>query len=183
MAPPTKTLAAPGKPSPPHQVCAVSPGSLHCVHCKKTGRFCSQIHREKSIFECTIGAWRFVDCVVFPSNEYNEGHLCYGNDYFLCEYQWLCTLQKDWSLLFPKSPRKVLFRMRVARFVGCVIFPSNEYNDGHPCLWQWLLVVLVPMSFLQMSTTHLMTLVAYNFPFSSILMFIRQVVLQPVAKW
>jgi hypothetical protein len=30
-----------------------------------------------------------------------------------------------------------------------VIFPSNEYNDGHPCLRQWLLVVLVPMSFLQ----------------------------------
>jgi hypothetical protein len=27
MAPPTKTLAAPGKPSPPHQVGAVSPGS------------------------------------------------------------------------------------------------------------------------------------------------------------
>jgi hypothetical protein len=101
-------------------------------------------------------------------------------------------------------------RMRAAHFVGCVIFPSNEYNDGHPCLWQWLLVVLVQMSFSQeivrlylwrwfmrassclsdyclvfvlMSTTHLMTLVAYNFPFSSILMFIRQVVLQPVAKW
>jgi hypothetical protein len=41
MAPPTKTLAAPGNPSPPHQVCAVSLGSLHCVHCKKTGCFCS----------------------------------------------------------------------------------------------------------------------------------------------
>jgi hypothetical protein len=37
--------------------------------------------------------------------------------------------------------------------------------------------------FVLMSTTHLMTLIAYNFPFSSILMFIRQVVLQPVAKW
>jgi hypothetical protein len=60
MAPPTKTLAAPGKPSPPHQVGPVSLGSLHCVHCKKTGRFCSQIHQEKSIFECTIGARRFV---------------------------------------------------------------------------------------------------------------------------
>jgi hypothetical protein len=43
---------------------------------QKTGRFCSQICREKSIFECTIGAWRFVGCVVFPSNEYNNGHLC-----------------------------------------------------------------------------------------------------------
>jgi hypothetical protein len=36
--------------------------------------------------------------------------------------------------------------------------------------------------FVLTSTTHLMTLIAYNFPFSSILMFIRQVVLQPVAK-
>jgi hypothetical protein len=31
MAPLTKTLAAPGKPSPPHQVGLVSLGSLHCV--------------------------------------------------------------------------------------------------------------------------------------------------------
>jgi hypothetical protein len=30
---------------------------------------------------------------------------------------------------------------------------------------------------------HLMTLIAYNFPFSSILIFIRQVLLQLVAKW
>jgi hypothetical protein len=36
--------------------------------------------------------------------------------------------------------------------------------------------------FVLTSTTHLMTLIAYNFPFSSFLMFIRQVVLQPVAK-
>jgi hypothetical protein len=59
-----------------------------CVHCKKTDHRCFQSHQEKSIFECTIGAWRFV---------------------------------------------------------GCVVFPSNEYNNGHPCLWQGLLVVLVPM--------------------------------------
>jgi hypothetical protein len=31
------------------------------------------------------------------------------------------------------------------RFVGCVIFPSNKYNNGHPCLWQGLLIVLVPI--------------------------------------
>jgi hypothetical protein len=61
-----------------------------CVHCKKSDPSCSQIHREKSIFECTIGA---------------------------------------------------------RHFVGCVVFPSNEYNNGHPCLWQGLLIVLVPMSF------------------------------------
>jgi hypothetical protein len=46
-----------------------------CVHCKKTGHFCSQIRREKSIFESMIGARHFVGCV-FPSNEYNNGHPC-----------------------------------------------------------------------------------------------------------
>jgi hypothetical protein len=30
-------------------------------------------------------------------------------------------------------------------FFGCVVFPSNEYNDGHPYLRQGLLVVLLPM--------------------------------------
>jgi hypothetical protein len=59
--------------------------SLHCVCGKKTGQICSKLHREKPIFECMIGARRFV------------------------------------------------------------IFPSNEYNNGHPYLWQGLLVVLVPM--------------------------------------
>jgi hypothetical protein len=33
----------------------------------------------------------------------------------------------------------------VWHFVGCVVFPSNEYNNGHPCLRQGLLIVLVPM--------------------------------------
>jgi hypothetical protein len=33
----------------------------------------------------------------------------------------------------------------VARFFCCVVFPTNEYNEGHPYLWQWLLLVLVPM--------------------------------------
>jgi hypothetical protein len=45
-----------------------------CVYGKKTGHFCSQFRQEKSIFECTIGARRFVSCVVFPSNEFNNGH-------------------------------------------------------------------------------------------------------------
>jgi hypothetical protein len=31
------------------------------------------------------------------------------------------------------------------RFFGCVVFPSNEYNDGHQCLRQGLFLVLVPM--------------------------------------
>jgi hypothetical protein len=31
-------------------------------------------------------------------------------------------------------------------FFGCVGFPLNEYNDGHPYLWQGLLVVLVAMT-------------------------------------
>jgi hypothetical protein len=33
----------------------------------------------------------------------------YGKDCFLFLYQWLCTLQKDWSFLFPNLPRKVHF--------------------------------------------------------------------------
>ena len=74
MIPPSKTRPSPGKPSPSRQVCAVSFESLHCVHGKKTGRFCSQFRREKSIFACMIGARRFFGCVVFPSNEYNDGH-------------------------------------------------------------------------------------------------------------
>jgi hypothetical protein len=55
----------------PSGMCIVALESLHCVYGKKTGRFCSKLHREKPIFECTIGAQRFV---VFPSNEYNDGH-------------------------------------------------------------------------------------------------------------
>jgi hypothetical protein len=31
--------------------------------------------------------------------------------------------------------------------LSAVIFPSNEYNNGHPCLWQGLLVVIIPVSF------------------------------------
>ena len=59
MIPPSKTRPSPGKPSPSRQVCAVSFESLHCVHGKKTGHFCSQFCREKSIFACMIGARRF----------------------------------------------------------------------------------------------------------------------------
>jgi hypothetical protein len=68
----------------PSGMCIVALESLNCVYGKKTGHFCSKLRREKPIFECTIGARRFV------------------------------------------------------------VFPSNEYNNGHPYLWQGLLVVLVP---------------------------------------
>jgi hypothetical protein len=52
--------------------------------------------------------------------------------------------QKDWSDLLQIAPRKAHFECMIGagRFV---IFPSNEYNNGHPYLWQGLLVVLVPM--------------------------------------
>jgi hypothetical protein len=30
-------------------------------------------------------------------------------------------------------------------FASCVILPSNEYNNSHPCIQQGLLLVLVPM--------------------------------------
>jgi hypothetical protein len=41
-----------------------------------------------------------------------------------------------------KSP---FLNARLAGKRRFVVFPSNEYNDGHPYLWQGLLVVLVPM--------------------------------------
>jgi hypothetical protein len=56
----------------------------------------------------------------------------------------LCTWQKDWSFLLPILPRKVHFCMNdwhTALFWLC-FFPSNEYNDGHQCLWQGLFLVL-----------------------------------------
>jgi hypothetical protein len=109
IATPTKTLAAPGKPSPPHQVCAVFPGSLHCVHCKKTGRFCSQIRREKSIFECTIGVWRFVDCVIFPSNEYKEGHPCLWQGLLLVLVPMIVYIAKRLIVVVPKVAEKSPF--------------------------------------------------------------------------
>jgi hypothetical protein len=116
MATPTKTLAAPGKPSPPHQVCAVSPGSLHCVHCKKTGHFCSQIRREKSIFECTIGAWRFVSCVVFPSNEYNNGHPCLRQGLLVVLVPMIVYTAKRVIVFVPKFAKKSPFlNAQVAR--------------------------------------------------------------------
>jgi hypothetical protein len=55
----------------PSGMCIVALESLHCVYGKKTGRFCSKLRQEKPIFECMIGERRFV---VFPSNEYNDGH-------------------------------------------------------------------------------------------------------------
>jgi hypothetical protein len=55
----------------PSGMCIVALEALHCVCGKKTGRFFLQLHREKPIFECMIGARPFV---VFPSNEYNNVH-------------------------------------------------------------------------------------------------------------
>jgi hypothetical protein len=55
----------------PSGMCIVALESLHCVYGKKTGPFCSKLHRQKSIFECMIGMQCFV---VFPSNKYNDGH-------------------------------------------------------------------------------------------------------------
>jgi hypothetical protein len=110
MATPTKTLAAPGKPFPPHQVCAVSLGSLHCVYCKKTGRFCSQFHREKSIFEFTIGKRRrFVGCVVFPSNEYNDGNQCLRQGLFLVLVPMIVYIAKRLVIFVSKFAKKSPF--------------------------------------------------------------------------
>jgi hypothetical protein len=109
MATPTKTLAAPGKPSPPHQLCAVSLGSFHCVHCKKTGHCCSQICQEKSIFECTIGAWRFVGCVIFPLNEYNNGHPCLQQGLLVVLVPMIVYTAKRVIIFVPKFAEKSPF--------------------------------------------------------------------------
>ena len=121
MAPPTKTLAAPGKPSPPHQVCAVSLGSLHCVHCKKTGCFCSQNRREKSIFECTIGAARFFCCVVFPTNECNDGHPYLRQWLLLVLVPMIVYIAKRLIILVPKSAEKSPF-LNVRGAISAVSF-------------------------------------------------------------
>jgi hypothetical protein len=97
MAPPSNTPTALGKPSPANQICVVSLEPLHCAYCKKTGHFCSKFHREKSIFECMIGARRFVCFVICLSNECNNGHLslrqvtacCFSTNEFLLEIVWL----------------------------------------------------------------------------------------------
>jgi hypothetical protein len=44
-----------------------------------------------------------------------------------------------------KSPFLKPCMIGARRFFGCVVFPSNEYNDGHLYLRQGLLVVLVSM--------------------------------------
>ena len=74
MITPSKTPPSPGKPSPSRQVCVVSLESLHCAYCKKTGHFCSNFCREKSIFECMIGGAALCP-VLRLSNESNDGHL------------------------------------------------------------------------------------------------------------
>jgi hypothetical protein len=52
-------------------------------------------------------------------------------------------------IFVPKFTEKSPFlNAQLARgTLSAVVFPSNEYNNGHPFLWQGLLVVLVPMSF------------------------------------
>jgi hypothetical protein len=55
----------------------------------------------------------------------------YGNNCFLC-----CVHCKKTDCCCSQSCREKSFLECAACFVGCVVFPSNEYNDGHPCLWQ-----------------------------------------------
>ena len=63
-----------------------------CVHCKKTGHFCSQICQEKSIFESMIGARRFVGCRFpfkwvhwWPSMPMARIACCFSTNEFLLE--------------------------------------------------------------------------------------------------
>jgi hypothetical protein len=46
----------------------------------------------------------------------------------------------------PKITEKSPFlNAQLVQHFFCVIFPTNKYNNGHPYLRQWLLLVLVPM--------------------------------------
>jgi hypothetical protein len=67
-----------------------------CVHCKKTGHFCSQICQEKSIFESMIGSRHFVSCCFpfkrvqqWPSMPMARIACCYNTNEFLLEIVWL----------------------------------------------------------------------------------------------
>jgi hypothetical protein len=108
----------------------------------------------------------------------------------------LCTFQKTGRFCSKFCREKFICEcmIGVRCFVCFVVCPSNEYNDGHLSLRQGLLVVLVPMSncclvFVLTSTINNTSHVScwlQHFLFychsSSILMFIRWVLLQPAAK-
>jgi hypothetical protein len=64
---------------------------------------------EKSIFECTIGVWHFVECVVFPSNEYNEGHPCLRQWLLLVLVQMIVYIAKRLIVVVPKVTKKSPF--------------------------------------------------------------------------
>jgi hypothetical protein len=73
-----------------------------------TGCFCSQNCREKSIFECTIGA-AFFFCVVFPTNKYNDGHPYLRQWLLLVLVPMIVYIAKRLIILVPKSAEKSPF--------------------------------------------------------------------------
>jgi hypothetical protein len=80
--------------------------------------------------------------LLFPSNEYNNGHPCLRQGLLLVLVPMILYIAKRLIIL-----EKSIFEPMICTrpFVGCVIFPLNEYNDGYPCIWQGLLLELVPM--------------------------------------
>jgi hypothetical protein len=84
MATPSKTLVAPGKPSPPHQVCEVSPGSLHYVHCKKTGRFAPKFAEKSPILNARLARGVLLTLSFFLQTSTTRAIRAYGNDCLLC---------------------------------------------------------------------------------------------------
>jgi hypothetical protein len=69
------------------------------------------------------------------------------------------------------APRKAHFWMHDCCMALCC-FPLNEYNNGHPYLWQWLLVVLVPMIVYSAKRLFLVQIFGKNSPFSHIMMIV-----------
>jgi hypothetical protein len=65
-----------------------------------------------------IGAWHFVDCVVFPSNQYNKGHPCLRQQFLLVLVPMIVYIAKRLIIVVPKVTEKSPFlNARLARDV------------------------------------------------------------------
>jgi hypothetical protein len=106
---------------------------------------------EKSPFLNARLARGVLSAVVFPSNEYNNGHPCLRQGLLIVLEPMIVYIAKRVIIFIPKFTKKSPFLnaqlVRGTLSLSGVVFPSNEYSNGHPCLRQGLLVVLVPMSF------------------------------------
>jgi hypothetical protein len=93
-------------------------------------------------------------CHFFRSNEYNDGHQCLWQGLFLVLVPMIVYIAKRLVIFVPKFTEKSPFLnpWLLHGTLSAIIFPSNKYNNGHPCLRQGLLVVIIPMRFTRNST-------------------------------